>query len=180
MMPLRSFRWIYSAPFRRYRKFYQFPLAANTHRNADSHRSLSRYPKTTASAPIPNEIARATHLSEQNYRELIDVYFKAVIEYSGYAQEQGSNIKVGRLNNVITIAAPKTGSFLLTGESHSRRVLLSSPISGSKAFDWVVPGQEQYIDNGSTMGEWLCLEDGVNLSTILNAELGMEMEMQFG
>ncbi|KAH8600197.1 hypothetical protein B0O99DRAFT_504122 [Bisporella sp. PMI_857] len=146
---------------------------------------------------MPSEVARATHLSDQNYCELIDVYFEAVIEYSGYAHEQGSNIKVERLvrlyythgtlythyctqNNVITIAAPKIGSFLLTGEPHSRRVLLSSPISGSKAFDWVVPGQEQYINNGSTMGEWLCLEDGVNLSTILNAELGLEMEMHFG
>lgn len=39
-------------------------------------------------------------------------------------------------------------------------------------------GKKYYSD--MDMGQWLNHEDGTNLSTVLNTELGLEMETHFG
>lgn len=58
--------------------------------------------------------------------------------------------------------------------------MFNSPISGSKAFDWVAQGEKGHPYDGMTFGQWLHLGDGTNLSALLNRELGLEMEMYFG
>ncbi|PSS25040.1 hypothetical protein M430DRAFT_70683, partial [Amorphotheca resinae ATCC 22711] len=82
-----------------------------------------------------------THLSDQQYREPADLYFEAVVEYSEDARKEGRYIEVEYSGHVISIIAPGIGSFVLTSDLHSRQILFNSPISGSKAFDWVAQGE---------------------------------------
>ncbi|KAH7394675.1 hypothetical protein BKA66DRAFT_410359 [Pyrenochaeta sp. MPI-SDFR-AT-0127] len=141
-----------------------------------------------ASALIPNDIKRnkpqhvaeATQLSKEDYSSLVEVYFEAVIEYTGHAQGEGFSITLEHRNDVITITAPGIGDYFLQRQHRTHQIWLYSPISGSKDYDWVVDGLKQYVDDGVTMGEWLHLSDGTNLSDVLNTELGLKMEMLFG
>ena len=50
-----------------------------------------------------------------------------------------------------------------------------SPMSGSRAYDWVEHGQKQFPDDGMTFTKWLHLRDGTRLSAILNADLGLKI-----
>ncbi|KAI7781463.1 hypothetical protein LA080_014639 [Diaporthe eres] len=149
-------------------------------RNPGTHRYPVSRPSITLCRLMSSQSVEASRLSRKQFCELLDLYSEAVLEYSGYAREQGSNIQAHRLGDVITIDASGVGSFILRSDPRSKQITLESPISGSKVFDWVVRGQKQYIDDGMTMGAWLFLKDGKNLSAILNAELGLEMEMLFG
>lgn len=79
----------------------------------------------------------------------------------------------------MTLTAPGVGRFVLKRQPSSKQICLSSPITGSKAYDWVVDGLEEYPDDEVTFGQWLHLKDGTNLSAVLNTELGLEMEMYF-
>jgi frataxin len=81
---------------------------------------------------------------------------------------------------VIIITAPGKGGYILMHQHPTKQIWLSSPVLGSKAYDWVVDGEKQHVDDGVTMGQWLQLTDGTNLSEVLNTELGSEMEMYFG
>ncbi|MCJ1251051.1 Mitochondrial chaperone Frataxin [Trapelia coarctata] len=102
------------------------------------------------------------------------------MEYSEMAQEEGSSITLERQNDVITITAPGVGDYILKCRGSTKQIWLCSPISGSEGYDWVVHGKKQYVDDGVTMGQWLHMNSGTNLSEVLNTELGLEMEMYFG
>ncbi|KAF2471352.1 uncharacterized protein BDR25DRAFT_393469 [Lindgomyces ingoldianus] len=63
----------------------------------------SRYSRVISTSPdlIPNNIkdksqhaAEATQLSDNDYGELVELYFEAVVQYSEIAQEEGSTIAV--------------------------------------------------------------------------------------
>lgn len=40
------------------------------------------------------QMAKATRLSDEAYRDVVDLYFEAVLEYSAEAQEQEINVEV--------------------------------------------------------------------------------------
>ncbi|KAF2495404.1 hypothetical protein BU16DRAFT_427978, partial [Lophium mytilinum] len=118
----------------------------------------------------------ATQLSDEDYCDLVEVYFEAVMEYAEYAQEEGSTNCLNYFqNDIITITAPGVGDYILKCQRSTKQIWLCSPISGSEAYDWVVHGEKQYVDDGRTMGQWLRMSSGTNLSEVLNTELGLEM-----
>ena len=92
---------------------------------------------------------------------------------------------------MLKISVPDVGSYIIEKQPSNKQIWLNSPISGQKYNDWVGLGQggedeieeheiredEIYVEEW--FGEWLYLKDGSNMSTLLNTELGMEMEMLF-
>jgi len=137
--------------------------------------------------PMPNNVtgvsprvAEATSLSDERFRELADLYFEAVLGYSWEIQQHGSDITVESSDDIITIIAPGVGSYVLKSQASTQQIWLSSPLSGPKAYDWVSHGQRHGSRGGMTFGQWLNLRTGTNLATVLNTELGLEIEMLFG
>jgi len=82
-------------------------------------------------------------------------------------------------DDVITIIAPGVGSYVLKSLPSNKQIWLSSPISGPKPYEWVSHGQKHDSGDGMTFGQWLNLRTGTNLATVLNKELGLEIEMLF-
>lgn len=93
---------------------------------------------------------------------------------------------------MITITAAGIGNYVLKHHDSIRQIWLSSPISGSTGFEWFEHGensgkQDGYDEkseqqdgyNDVVMGRWRQLNNGTNLSEVLNRELGMEMEMNW-
>jgi len=84
----------------------------------------------------------------------------------------------------LNIKAPDVGSYVINKQPPNRQIWLSSPISGQKHYDWVLQGGERLNETQHTkdeicFGEWLYLKDGSNMSTLLNTELGLGMEILF-
>jgi frataxin len=85
---------------------------------------------------------------------------------------------------VLTITHPQHGTYVLNKQPPNRQIWLSSPISGPKRYDWVIPASSQDHkedstvdggDDGSTGGKWIYLRDGSSLSELLKKELGVEV-----
>lgn len=80
---------------------------------------------------------------------------------------------------VLNITAPGIGTYVLNKQPPNKQIWLSSPLSGPKRFDWVVIGDGQHEKQDTRPyvgGQWIYLRDGSNLTTLLNAELGLEMD----
>ena len=80
---------------------------------------------------------------------------------------------------VLNITVPAIGVYVLNKQPPNKQIWLSSPISGPKRYDWVLEGDHMHEKEGSKdyiRGQWIYLRDGSNLTTLLNKELGLEMD----
>lgn len=78
----------------------------------------------------------------------------------------------------MNIIVPGIGTYVLNKQPPNKQVWLSSPVSGPKRYDWVIPGDvmhEKQETRPSANGQWIYLRDGSNLTDLLNAELGLNM-----
>lgn len=84
----------------------------------------------------------------------------------------------------MNINAPDVGTYVINEQPPNRQIWLSSPISGQEHYDWVLQGggklsETQDIKDEICFWEWLYLENGLNMSTLLNTESGLGMEILF-
>ena len=80
---------------------------------------------------------------------------------------------------MLNITVPGVGTYVLNKQPPNRQIWLSSPLSGPKRYDWVVLGDGQHEKQDTRPyvgGQWIYLRDGSNLTTLLNEELGLEMD----
>lgn len=80
---------------------------------------------------------------------------------------------------VLNITVPGVGTYVLNKQPPNKQIWLSSPLSGPKRYDWVVLGDAQHEKQETRPyagGQWIYLRDGSNLTTLLNEELGLEMD----
>jgi frataxin len=80
---------------------------------------------------------------------------------------------------VLNVTVPGIGTYVLNKQPPNRQIWLSSPISGPKRYDWVLRGDAMDEKEGTREyvgGQWIYLRDGSNLTTLLNEELGVEMD----
>jgi hypothetical protein len=92
----RSCRRIF-APLLRHPKPRHSPQLTRSRPNAGQPRPFPppRCLHITSLARAQNRLDGITHLSDQQYRELADLYFEAVVEYSEDAWKEGRYIEVG-------------------------------------------------------------------------------------
>lgn len=67
---------------------------------------------------------------------------------------------------------PDVGTYVLNKQPPNKQIWLSSPVSGPKRYDWVVPEGAH-----ETEGQWIYLRDGSNLTKLLNEELQLELPL---
>ena len=82
-------------------------------------------------------------------------------------------------SGVLNITVPSIGVYVLNKQPPNKQIWLSSPISGPKRYDWVVEGDHMDEKEGTRdyiRGQWIYLRDGSNLTTLLNKELGLQMD----
>lgn len=74
---------------------------------------------------------------------------------------------------------PGIGVYVINKQPPNKQIWLSSPISGPRRYDWVIRGDGMNEKEGTreyTGGQWIYLRDGSNLTTLVNDELGLEMD----
>jgi len=100
------------------------------------------------------------------------------------AEKNSDGVEAEFSAGVLTITHPKNGTYVLNKQPPNRQIWLSSPVSGPKRYDWVIPSSSQDHkedstidggDDGSTGGKWIYLRDGSGLSELLKKELGVEV-----
>jgi len=100
------------------------------------------------------------------------------------AESSSEGVEAEFSAGVLTITTPKHGTYVLNKQPPNRQIWLSSPISGPKRFDWVIPAASQSHkhdstidsgDHGESGGKWIYLRDGSALSEVLKKELGVEV-----
>ena len=65
-------------------------------------------------------------------------------------------------------------TFVLNKQPPTKQIWLSSPLSGPKRYDWVVPeGSTQEKEGSDVEGRWIYLRDGSSLEGLLRTELGV-------
>ena len=85
---------------------------------------------------------------------------------------------IGRQADALNITQPGVGNFALIKDPEKKQLLLSSPSTGQRAFDWAIRGggmnQKQDTDRhenpegpGHGKGHWVHLADGSTLSAVL-------------
>ncbi|PGH27283.1 iron donor protein CyaY [Polytolypa hystricis UAMH7299] len=137
-------------------------------------------PTPEPSAPVNgNHVVKPSELTEQQYRDYSDRYFNVLMAELELRQEEGSDIELEYSAGVMNITVPAIGTYVLNKQPPNKQIWLSSPISGPKRFDWVLQSDQMNEKEGTgdvISGEWIYLRDGSNLITLLNKELGLEME----
>ena len=90
----------------------------------------------------------------------------------------------------MNITRPGHGNFALAKNPEKKQLMLTTPSSEQRAFDWVLRGggmnQKQDTDHhenlggsGWGQGDWIDLKDGSDLSTLLDEELQLGMVENF-
>lgn len=75
----------------------------------------------------------------------------------------------------MNIVLPPTGTYVLNKQPPNKQIWLSSPKTGPKRFDYVVLGESQHHKGGAASDAWIYLRDGTSLTTLLRAELGIDV-----
>ncbi|ETI24335.1 iron donor protein CyaY [Cladophialophora carrionii CBS 160.54] len=129
--------------------------------------------------------AGAAQISDGEYHELADQYLNTlVLALEDVSERNTEGMESEFSAGVLTITHPKHGTYVINKQPPNRQIWLSSPISGPKRFDWVIPSSSQDHkadstvdggDDGSTGGKWIYLRDGSSLSELLKSELGVEI-----
>ncbi|KAI5302395.1 Mitochondrial chaperone Frataxin, partial [Ascosphaera atra] len=79
-------------------------------------------------------------------------------------------------SGVLTIEAPGIGTYVLNKQPPNKQIWLSSPITGPKRYDWVVPTDKQNEKEAYKWGNWIYLRDGSSLTGLLKEELKVELK----
>lgn len=78
----------------------------------------------------------------------------------------------------MTIKVPDAGTYVINKQPPNKQIWLSSPVSGPKRFDYVVPAEGLEDKDHYDKGEWFCVRDGILLSELLSNEMGTTFEGQ--
>jgi frataxin len=80
---------------------------------------------------------------------------------------------------VLTLTFPPNGTYVISKQPPNKQIQLSSPLSGSKLYDFVIlsEGQDAKEDTGS--GDWIYLKDRSSLSGLLLKEVGVDMSLPY-
>lgn len=150
---------------------------------------------TAEIAPTPTE------LSTEEYHKLSDTYLDELLSELEELQENREDMDIEyhvsillahafasvplRLSQccsliddqsgVMTIVFPPAGTYVLNKQPPSRQIWLSSPISGPKRYDWVMPNNRPHDKASATAGRWIYLRDSSTLTDVLRTELGVNM-----
>ena len=91
----------------------------------------------------------------------------------------------GAQADALNITRPGIGNFALVKHPEAKQLFFSSPATEKRAFTWGLRGggmnQKQDTDHGNLdgqvdgKGDWIDLEDGSNLSAVLEDELQISM-----
>ncbi|EXJ60816.1 hypothetical protein A1O7_04969 [Cladophialophora yegresii CBS 114405] len=129
--------------------------------------------------------AGAAQISDGEYHELADQYLNTlVLAMEEVSERNTEGVESEFSAGVLTITHPKHGTYVINKQPPNRQIWLSSPISGPKRFDWVIPSSSQDHkaestvdggDDGATGGKWIYLRDGSSLTELLKNELGVEI-----
>ncbi|KIX99575.1 uncharacterized protein Z520_05151 [Fonsecaea multimorphosa CBS 102226] len=127
----------------------------------------------------------AAQISDSEYHEIADQYLNTlVLAMEELAESNSEGIEAEFSAGVLTITHPKHGTYVINKQPPNKQIWLSSPVSGPKRYDWVVPGDSQHEkadstvdlgDDGQSGGKWIYLRDGSNLSDLIKKELGVEL-----
>ncbi|KAL1958151.1 hypothetical protein VTO42DRAFT_5006 [Malbranchea cinnamomea] len=161
------------------RQFHSTPLNRKGLRPESSDPAPPNTQKPNNVAGGSTHVLEATPITDELYREYSEEYFNVLLSELEELQETGSDIEAEYSAGVLTINVPGVGTYVLNKQPPNRQIWLSSPISGPKRYDWVVLGDGQHEKEGTREyvgGQWIYLRDGSNLTTLLNEELGLEMD----
>ncbi|OAP64698.1 iron donor protein CyaY [Fonsecaea erecta] len=142
-------------------------------------------PKSPNTEPSPGTPSGAAQISDSEYHEIADQYLNTlVLAMEELAESSSEGIEAEFSAGVLTITHPKHGTYVINKQPPNKQIWLSSPISGPKRYDWVVPGDSQHEkadstvdlgDDGQSGGKWIYLRDGSSLSDLIKKELGVEL-----
>ncbi|KIW29271.1 iron donor protein CyaY [Cladophialophora immunda] len=142
-------------------------------------------PSPPNTEPTHGTPAGAAQISDSEYHEIADQYLNTlVLAMEELAESSSEGIEAEFSAGVLTITHPKHGTYVINKQPPNKQIWLSSPVSGPKRYDWVVPGDSQQEkadstvdlgDDGQSGAKWIYLRDGSNLSDLLKRELGVEL-----
>ncbi|WEW60847.1 frataxin [Emydomyces testavorans] len=136
-------------------------------------------PESSDIAGVSSHVVEPSPLTDANYHEYSEHYFNVLLAELEKAQEAGSEIEAEYSAGVLNVSVPGIGTYVLNKQPPNKQIWLSSPISGPKRYDWVVQGDSMGEKEGTREyigGQWIYLRDGSNLTTLLNKELGLEID----
>ncbi|EAS36103.1 frataxin [Coccidioides immitis RS] len=165
----------------------QTPFARAFHYAPKFHKGITPGSSDPAPpSPEPNNlggvsphVVEPSPLSDAKYHEYSEHYFNVLLTELEEAQEQGSETEAEYSAGVLNVTVPGIGTYVLNKQPPNKQIWLSSPISGPKRYDWVVQGDSMTEKEGTREnigGQWIYLRDGSNLTTLLNKELGLELD----
>ncbi|OCL09085.1 arabinogalactan endo-1,4-beta-galactosidase [Glonium stellatum] len=131
--------------------------------------------------PAPKEseanehVTAPTELSHEEYHQRADEYLDLLVNRLEQQQESRQDLEVEYAAGVLEVSIASKGTYVLNKQPPNRQIWLSSPQSGPKRFDWVVTGESMNQKEGSGVGDWIYLRDGISLTDLIRKELGVEL-----
>jgi frataxin len=178
------------------------------HIKLDPGTSDPKAPKTQSHPDIDSHTTPAD-LSDSEYHEVADTYINALVLALEEKAEASSEIEVEysvrspsipypsyppAVTNslisqagVLTLTTPR-GTYIINKQPPNKQIWLSSPVSGPKRFDWVLPSTnvQQYEkqdtedeDDGGDDGQggkWVYLRDKSTLTAVLRREVDVRVK----
>ena len=148
----------------------------------------------TATSPL---VESPAPLTIEQYHKLSDAYIETLLTDFEELQEENEEVDVEYSAGVLNLKMPDKGTYVINKQPPNKQIWLSSPVSGPKRFDYVLPtpiteasegssseigGPSEPIDQAAREdttpvegGEWIYLRDGTGLSDLLREELGVEL-----
>ncbi|KAL8689229.1 MAG: hypothetical protein Q9218_005053 [Villophora microphyllina] len=152
--------------------------------------SAARRASPEASAPEPLDIDR--------YHRFADHYIDNLVAILEEMQEEREEVDCEYSSGVLTLAFPPNGTYVLNKQPPNKQIWLSSPISGPKRYDYVstpvssssppetsdgtsggdgVARSGIGVEGQEMKGQWVYLRDGSTLTSLLQEELGVELDV---
>lgn len=138
-------------------------------------------PEPTIAGGIAH-VAEPADITTEEYHEIADQYIdNLVVALEKMSEDLEKGMEVEYSAGVLTLNTP-LGTYVLNKQPPNKQIWLSSPISGPKRYDWVIPpgGQNQKADTGSETsgdlkgGSWIYLRDGSYLTELLEKEVQVD------
>ncbi|KAL7624226.1 hypothetical protein AAE478_005785 [Parahypoxylon ruwenzoriense] len=119
---------------------------------------------------------KAANITDAEYHELADEYLETLLTKYEELQDEHGDIDVEFSSGVMTIKFPDTGVYVLNKQPPNKQIWLSSPVSGPKRYDYVIPSDGQGQEQGTAAGKWIYLRDGTTLTELLLRETGVTVD----
>ncbi|KAI9642865.1 Mitochondrial matrix iron chaperone [Ciborinia camelliae] len=125
------------------------------------------------------EPKQAAPLTQDQYNELSDEYMDMMLEKLEELQEDREDVDVEYSAGVLTLTFPPIGTYVINKQPPNKQIWLSSPTSGPKRYDFVITSEGQDSKEGTGSGEWIYLRDGSSLGELLLNEVGVDLSNSY-